>query len=49
MELQLKWTRYSILAMVGVDNTDANPNRIIFTIKNIKLYVHSVFLSGKYK
>ena len=47
IELKLKWTNYCILATVGVDNTDANYNNIIFTIKYTNLYVPVVTLSSK--
>ena len=34
--------------MAGNDNTNGNPNNIIFTIKDTKLYVPVVTLSVKY-
>ena len=39
IELKLKWTNYCVLSAAGNDNTNANPNNIIFTIKDTKLYV----------
>ena len=35
------------MSATGNDNTNANPNNIIFTIKNTKLYVPVVTLSGR--
>ena len=46
-ELKLKWTKYCILTAAGPDNTDANLNNIIFTIKDTKLYVPVVTLLAK--
>ena len=34
--------------MAGNDNTDANPDNIIFTVKDTKLFVSIVILSAKY-
>ena len=45
VELKLKWTKYCVLSAAGNDNTNPNPNNIIFTIKDIKLYVPVVTLS----
>ena len=36
-----------VLAAAGVENVDANFNKIIVTIKDTKLYVHVVTLSVK--
>ena len=36
MELELKWTKHCVLASAGTENTDANSDNIIFTIKDIK-------------
>ena len=47
VELKLKWTKYCILSATGNDNTNANPNNIIFTSKDTKLYVPVVTLSAK--
>ena len=38
IDLKLKWTKFCVLTSVGADNTDANLNNIIFTIKDTKLY-----------
>ena len=46
-ELKLKWEKYYVLSAVGSDNTNANTNNIIFTIKNTKLYVPVVTLLAK--
>ena len=47
VELKLKWTRYWVLSAAGPDNTNANPNNIIFTIKDTNLYVPVVTLSAR--
>ena len=47
VELKLKWTKYCVLFAAGVDNTNANPNNIVFTIKDAKLYVSVVTLSAR--
>ena len=47
IELKLKWRKYCVLSAVGNDNTNANPNNIILTIKNTKLYVPTVTLKVK--
>ena len=47
VELKLKWKKYCVLSAAGNDNTNANPNNIIFTIKDTKLYVPVVTLSAK--
>ena len=36
---------YCVLSAAGDHNTNVNPNDIIFTIKDTKLYVLVVFLS----
>ena len=33
VELKLKWTKYCILASNSTDNTDADQDNIVFTIK----------------
>ena len=45
VEINLKWT--NILAAAGADNTNANSNNIIFTIKDTKLYVPVITLLEK--
>ena len=47
IELKLKWRKYCVLSAAGNDNTNANPNNIILTIKNTKLYVPTVTLKVK--
>ena len=47
VELKLKWTKYCDLSTTGNDNTNDNPDNIIFTIKDIKLYVPVVTLSAR--
>ena len=47
VELRLRWTKYCVLSVVANDNDDTNPNDVIFTIKNTKLYVPVVTLSAK--
>ena len=49
VKLKLKWTEYCVLAAAGTDNTNANYNNIIFTIKEAKLYVPVVTLSDNQK
>ena len=46
--LKLKTTKHCVLAVAGNDNTNGNPNNIIFTIKDTKLYVPVVTLWVKY-
>ena len=48
VELKLKWTKYCVLSTAGNDNTNSDPNNIIFTIKDTKLYVPVVTLSAIY-
>ena len=45
IELKLQWTNHCVLSAAGSDNDDANPNNIIFTIKDTKWYVPVVTLS----
>ena len=47
VQLKLTWTKYCALYAAGADNDNANPNNIIFTIKDTKLYVRVVTLSAK--
>ena len=47
VELKLKWTNYCVLSANGNDNTDANPNNIIFAIKDTKIYAPVVIVSTK--
>ena len=43
--MKFKWTKYCVLSAAGADN--ANANNIIFTIKDVELYVVVVTLSAK--
>ena len=47
VELKHKQTKHCVLAEAGNDNTNDNPNNIIFTIKDTKLYVPVATLSAK--
>ena len=47
VELKLKWTKLCVLSAAGAYNTNANPNNIIFTIKDTKFYVPVVTLSPR--
>ena len=47
VELKLIWKKYCVLSSNGNDDTDADPNNIIVTIKDTKLYVPVVTLSAK--
>ena len=42
VELKIEWTKYCVLSPAGADNTNASPNKIIFTIKGTKLYVQNL-------
>ena len=39
--LKFKWTMYCVLAATGANNADTYSNNIIFTIKDIKVYVRA--------
>ena len=39
VELKLKWTKCCVFSSAGNDNTNINPNNIIFIVKDTKLYV----------
>ena len=50
LKLKLKWTKYCIFSAAGNENdiiNNNNANKIIFTIKDTKLYVPVVTLSAK--
>ena len=47
VELKLKWTKYCILSAAGADNTIANHNNIIFTIKDKVICSCCYFISKK--
>ena len=45
VELKLRWTKHCVLTVTANGNNNSNPDRIIFTIKNTKLYSLFVTLS----
>ena len=45
--LKLTWKKYCILAATGNDKTNENPDNIISTIEDTKLYVPVVNFSAK--
>ena len=45
--MKLRWTRHCVLTLTANYNTNDNPTRIIFTIKDTKLFVAIVTLSAK--
>ena len=47
VELKPIWTKYCGLSAAGADNPNAISNDIIFTIKDIKLYVPVIMLSAE--
>ena len=47
VELKLKWSNQCVSSANDNENTDADPNDIIFTIKETKLYAYVVTLSTK--
>ena len=49
VQLKLKWKKYCVLSVAGVDNVNGNnnDNTITFTIKDTKLYVPVVTLSAR--
>ena len=50
VELKLKWAKYCAFSAGGTENfihEDANANSIIFIIKDTKLYVPVITLSGR--
>ena len=38
VELKTKWTKHCVEATGAVDNTNADPNNVIFTMKETKYY-----------
>ena len=36
VELKVKWTNHCFLSVNGNDNTDADPNNVVFTMKYAK-------------
>ena len=47
IELKIKWTNYFVLPAAGEDNVNNRDDKIIFTIKDTKLYVPVVTLSAR--
>ena len=47
VELKFKLANHCVLAAAGGDNANANPDKIIFNIKNTKLYFPVVTLLAK--
>ena len=47
VELKHQWTKRCVLAAAGGNNTNANSDNIIFTIKNTEMFVPVVTLSAK--
>ena len=50
VELKLKWTNYCVLSAAGNENNineNVNANKIIFTIKDTKLYAPVVTLTAR--
>ena len=47
VELKVKWSKYCALPAVCADNENANPDYIIFNIKDPKLYLSLVTLSAE--
>ena len=47
VEIKLKLTKNCVLGATGNNSTEASPNNIIFTIKEIKLHVPIVTLLAK--
>ena len=47
VELKLKWTKYCVLSAAVNDNDNDRDGKIIFAIKDTKLYVPVVTLSAR--
>ena len=47
VELKLKWTKYCVLSAAGNDNDNDRDGKIIFAIKDTKLYAPVVTLSAR--
>ena len=47
VELKLQCAKHCVLAATGDDNTEADPNNVIFTIKGTKCYVPVITLSQR--
>ena len=49
VKLKLKWTKYCVLAAAGDDNTNDNPNDIIYTVKDTYISLPSLYQQKKTK
>ena len=47
VKLKIKWTKYCLLPAASTDNTNAIPNKIIFTIKDTNSYSPFVTLPAR--
>ena len=47
IELKNKWSKHFVLAAADSNNTGGNPDNIIFTIKDTRLYSSAVTSSEK--
>ena len=47
IEMKFKWIKHCVLSVLVNDNIDADPDKIIVTIKGTTLYVPAVILSAK--
>ena len=47
IEIELKWAKYCVLSAGGNDNDNNRDDKIIFTIKDTKLYDPVVTLSAR--
>ena len=47
IELKVKWMKYCVLSANSNDNANNNPNIIVFTIKDTKLFVLVVTLAAE--
>ena len=44
---EIRWTKHCVLTVTANDNNNDIPSRIVFTIKDTKIYVPTVTLSGE--
>ena len=49
VELKLQWSKHCVLAVASNDNTDVNPDNIIFTIKHTYMSLLSLYQQKKIK
>ena len=49
VKLKLKWAKYCVLAAAGDDNTNDNPNDIIYTVKDTYISLPSLYQQKKTK